>query len=492
MHLKNVGRWERWATILMVLMLIGGEAFAKDRSIYNASALNALAHIEKLPRSGEGTIDVYYDFVENGKLSGGKVAIEAPSTAPELFLTAPSYNAYTLIDNGPSENRIDLVCVGDGYTAAEMDLYLAHVANILELFFNEEPLKEYASYFNVHVVEVISNQSGVDEPGLGIYRDTALDMAFDCQGIDRLLCVNYTKAWTAAENARDTDLVLAFANTTRYGGAGYPKLSTLAGGNDAAVEVALHEFGHSFANLADEYHYYDGTTYVGSEPTESNVSKSNAAAQLASHLKWYRWLDLPEVDTFEGAKYKQYGIYRPTDISKMMALGFPFEPVNVEQFVFNIYQVVSSIDSSTPAAYGVLPGAGVFSVMCQVPATHTLRVEWQIDGTTVLNSNQTSFCPDIYLTANTIHILKARVIDGTALVRDENKRITLLTDEKSWQVCRASADFNTDGIVDIADLTDMSLWWLSDNGDYDVAPPGGNGIVNFEDFAVLAEQWQSN
>ena len=460
MHLQNVGRRKRWATILAVLMLIGGEAFAKGRSISNASALDALAHIEALSRSSEGTIDVYYDFVENGKLQGGKVAIEAPSTASELFLEAPLYNAYTLIDNGPSENRIDLVCVGDGYTSEDMDLYLTHIENVLEQFFNEEPLKEYANYFNVHVVEVISNQSGVDEPGLGIYRNTALDMAFDCQGIDRLLCVDYTKAWTAAGNARDTDLVLVFANTTRYGGAGYSKLSTLAGGNVAAVEVALHEFGHSFANLADEYHYYDGTTYTGNEPTESNVSKYNAAAQLASHLKWYLWLNLPEVDTFEGAKYKQYGIYRPTDISKMMALDYPFGPINVEQFVFNIYQAISSIDSSTPAADGVLSGEDVFSVIGQVPATHTLRVEWQIDGTTVLDSNQISFCPDMYLPPNTTHILKARVTDDTALVRDENKRITLLTDERSWQIRKVSADFNTDGIVDLADFSAMSLHWL--------------------------------
>jgi hypothetical protein len=372
-----------------------------------------------------------------------------------------------------------------------MDTYLLHITNVLAQFFNEEPFKEYANYFNVHVVEVISNQSGIDEPDNGIYRDTALDMAFNCDGIARLLCVNYTDAWAAAESARDTDFVLAFANTTRYGGAGYSKLSVLSGGHSTAVELALHEFGHSFAKLADEYHYSDGTTYTGSEPTEMNVSKYNAASQLASHLKWYRWLDLPEVDTFEGAKYKQYGIYRPTDNSKMGSLNLPFRSVNVEQFVFNIYQKVSLIDSFTPTASGVLYGAGNFSVTCPVPATHTLRVEWQVDGVTVLDSNQTSFCPDAYLTANATHILKARITDNTALVRDENKRITLLTDAKSWQVWRASADFNTDGFIDAADLAEMLLWWLSNNEDYDIAPPGGDGIVNFKDFAVLAEQGQS-
>lgn len=479
----------RWGVILAVFIFISGEAFTQDNCPYNTSALAAMAHIEELSRSGQGTIDVYYDFVEDGQLRGGKITMDSPSMAPELFLAPPPYNAYTLIDNGPSENRIDLVCVGDGYTAGEMNLYLTHVENVIAQFFYGEAFHEYARYFNVHVVEVISNQSGVDEPKLGIYRDTALDMAFDCQGIDRLLCVNYTKAWTAAQQARAVDIVLAFGNTTRYGGAGYSKLSTLAGGNGSAVELALHEFGHSFANLADEYYYYDSTTYTGSEPVEVNVSKYNASVQSASLLKWYRWLDLPEVDTFEGAKYKQYGIFRPTDNSKMKSLGSPFGPVNNEQIVFSIYQSISSIDSYTPVSSEVLSGAEVFSVACQMPETNALRVEWQIDGITVLNSYQTSFCPDSYLAANIIHTLRARVKDDTVLVRDENKRSTILTDERSWRVWRASVDFNTDGAVDIADLAYMSPWWLSNNSDYDVAPLGGNGIVDFEDFAVLASQW---
>jgi hypothetical protein len=471
------------------LTIVCGAAFGENRKTLIARLLDSQAHIEALSKSSDGTMEVYYDFVEDGKLDGGKAAIAAPSAAPELFAAATSYNAYTLIDNGPCENRIDLVFVGDGYTASEMDLYLTHVTNVLEQFFLEQPLKEYASYFNVHVVEVISNQSGVDEPAKGIYRDTALDMAFDCQGIDRLLCLNYTKAWNAAANAPATDLVIAVGNTTRYGGAGYPKLATVAGGNGAAVEVALHEFGHSFAKLADEYHYYDGTIYTGGELVEANISKYTAAEQLSSHYKWYRWLDLPEVDTFEGAQYKQYKIYRPTEISKMNALGYPFGPVNIEQFVFSIYQTISAIDSFTPAAAGIMSSESIFSVGLQRPATHQLNIEWQIDGILVPDANQPSFRPAPYLTANTIQTIKARVTDTTALVRDESKRVSLLTDEKTWQVWRASADFNNDGTVNGIDLYDMATWWLSDNQDYDVAPPGGDGIVDFEDFALLARQW---
>lgn len=474
---------------LLITAALASAVSAKDLTSKRDPASRALAQIETLAKDESGMMEVYYDYVEDGKLKGGKLFMPVPKPELATLVAMPSYNVYPLIDNGPSENRIDLVCVGDGYTAAEMDVYLGHVQNVITNFFLEEPLDIYASYFNVHVVEVISNESGVDEPDNGIYRDTALDMTYNCNNIPRLLCVNYSKAWTAAENARDVDLVLALANSTRYGGAGYSKLSTLAGGNSSAVELALHEFGHSFAGLADEYHYSDGSTYTGSEPSKPNVSIYNANEQLALHLKWYLWLDLPEVDTFEGAYYHQYGIYRPTQNSKMKALGYPFEPVNVEQFLFSIYEKVSPIDSVEPVSSDVLPANTVFSVTNQTPATSDLDVQWQIDGVPVPDANETIFCPENYLTVNTIQTLMAKVLDSTILVRDEGKRQVLLTDQQDWLVFKASADFDDNGIVNTKDLLSMLTWWLSDKTDFDVAPPGGDSIVNFQDFSVLAAQW---
>jgi hypothetical protein len=485
-----MGEYGKSLTVcLLITTALGLAVSAKDLTNKREPARRALAQIETLTKNGSSMMGVYYDYVEDGKLKGGKLMIPVPEPELATLVAMPPYNAYPLIDNGPSENRIDLVCVGDGYTADEMDVYLEHVQNVIINFFMEEPLDIYASYFNVHVVEVLSNESGVDEPDYGIYRDTALDMTFNCNGIPRLLCVDYGKAWTAAENARDVDLVLALANTTRYGGAGYSKLSTLAGGNSSAVGLALHEFGHSFAALADEYHYGDGATYTGPEPVQPNVSIYDSDAQLAQQLKWYLWLDLPEVDTFEGALYKQYGIYRPTESSKMKALSYPFGPVNVEQFIFSIYEEISPIDAVEPVPNDVLPAATIFSVTNQAPATYALDVQWQIDGVPVPNANEASFCPENYLTANTVQTLTTQVVDNTILVRDENKRQNLLTDQEDWLVWKPSADFDDNGIVDIEDLYSMVTWWLSDKTDFDIAPPGGDNIVNFQDFSVLAAQW---
>ena len=477
------------AVCLLIMAAFGTSVTANDSAGITDPAVRALEQIETLAADENGMMEVYYDYVEDGELKGGKLLVPLPKPELAALTAMPPYNAYPLIDNGPSENRIDIVCVGDGYTADEMDVYLGHVQNVITSFFLEEPLDIYADYFNVHVVEVISNESGVDEPDYEIYRDTALDMTFNCFGTPRLLCVDYSKAWTAAENARDVDLVLALANTTRYGGAGYSKLSTLAGGNSSAIEIALHEFGHSFAGLADEYHYGDGSTYTGSELIKPNVSIYDADEQLAQQLKWYLWLDLPEVDTFEGAFYYEYGIYRPTQNSKMKALGYPFRPVNVEQFIFSIYEEVSSIDAVEPVSQEVLPAATVFSVTSQTPATYALDMQWQIDGVPVPDANETIFCPQNYLAANTVQTLTVQAADNTLLVRDEDKKQDLLIDRKNWLVWKSIADFDDNGVVNTEDLRSTVLWWLSDNTDFDIAPPGGDGIVNFLDFSVLAAQW---
>ncbi len=474
--------------IMLSVMIATASAAQDEMALSRVQAVSE--HLQALSESLGSTMPVYYDYMENGSLTGGKVVVDMPSVSAQMLAAPPPpYLSYTLIDNGPVDNRINLVCVGDGYTSGEIGLYWQHVNNVIDNFFQEWPLQQYASFFNVHVVEVISNESGVDEPDLSIYRDTALDMAFDCSGIPRLLCVDYTKAWTAASNAPATDLVLVLANTTRYGGAGYADLATLSGGNSGAVELALHEFGHSFADLADEYHYSDGTTYSGSEPSEVNISVYTAAQQAAGQFKWYRWLNLPEVDTFEGAYYNQYGIYRPTDNSKMKVLGVPFGPINNEQFIFSTYNEVSLIDQIIPSGSGLISGYDSFSVVCQQPMPNTLEISWQVDGVPVPGADDPNLIPADHMLPNTAQTLTVLVTDQTDLVRDEGLRQSVMTAQRSWQVWKASADFDAGGAVDIDDLTAMIAYWLSNNPGYDIAPPGGDGIVDLHDFAVMGEQW---
>ncbi len=194
----------------------------------------------------------------------------------------------SVVNNGPSSNRVDIVFLGDGYTAADLSAgtYLNHVNGYVDYMFanslNTDPFYRYRNYFNVHAAEVVSNESGADIPKDGVFRDTALDASYYYDGYtERLLYINSTKANTARNAALagtgiNSEMQFVTVNSKKYGGGG-GSYAVFAGGNASAKEIALHEMGHSFSNLADEYDYADGATYTGSEPGQVNVTKDPSA-----------------------------------------------------------------------------------------------------------------------------------------------------------------------------------------------------------------------
>ncbi len=387
---------------------------------------------------------IYYDYLENGTLRGGRVMLDRSNPDhrrefgldPEEGTTALVLPYTTIRNNGPSSNRIDIALVGDGYTAAEMSAYATHAGNVNNSFFAQEPWSAYSTYFNVHRVDVSSAESGVDEIDLNIFHNTALDMAYGCFGIDRLLCINVSKAHQAAASAPAYEEILALANSTRYGGAGYPgdEIGTLAGNNGSAVEIALHEFGHAFADLADEYDYGDGATYSGPEFIEPNASIFNAAQQTSMSSKWYLWMNLANVDAFQGAAYNQFGVYRPTFNSKMRSLNRPYEQVNVEQLVLSMYEIVSPIDNATPSSPTPLSQLTTLFVTPLAPNDHTLSVQWAVDGLDVAGATGTAFRLADQWPAPGIYTVSVTVRDMTTRVRDEGARNALMTQSRQWQV----------------------------------------------------------
>ena len=253
-----------------------------------------------------GLDTVYYDSVtEDGFFTGGK--LQLPMEPMDGLIRTGAGEVTTLLDNGPSANRIDIVFVGDGYLASELGSYASHANTAMAAFLGIEPFTEYQGLFNVHRVDVISNESGVDHDPYGTYRDTAMDMAFWCSNIERLLCVSTSKAWGYANNVPSADVALAVANSSMYGGAGYTSanVATFSGANSAAADVAIHELGHSLGNLADEY-FYTNDTYTGSEPSARNASTYDAATMASNGAKWAPWLGENQsqwdglVGTYEG------------------------------------------------------------------------------------------------------------------------------------------------------------------------------------------------
>src|SRR5215210_4672570 len=156
----------------------------------------------------------------------------------------------TIVNNGDPANRVDIVILGDGYTAAEMSKYQSDIQQFVQSMFQQEPLKEYQRFFNVHRIDVVSAESGSDHPENGTSRNTAFDSTYNCGGIQRLICANTSKVNTVAFNSlapTQIDLILLIVNDPVYGGSGGQ--IAIASTNSAAVELVLHESGHTFGLL---------------------------------------------------------------------------------------------------------------------------------------------------------------------------------------------------------------------------------------------------
>ncbi len=356
----------------------------------------------------------------------------------------------TIRNNGSPSNRVDIVVLGDGYTATEIAAgkFAADTENAVLGFFAEQPFAEYRRYFNVHRIDVTSVESGADHPSRAIFRNTALHATYDCAGITRLICVNFSAVSGVLSrtitdpNARD--IVLVIVNDPEYGGSGGS--FAVASVNSFAVELVLHEIGHSFGLLADEYGGPPPPSCDLSEPPSANATTVTARTAI----KWRAWIDpstpVPTTTTaaarpglYAGARYCDSGMYRPTYNSKMRGLDVPFEQVNTEQFVRRIYNLVSPVDSVSPAAGSpiIIPrlSSQLFSVTVPLPSTHALSVAWVIDGTTVATGPSFSLAGSLYSTGS--HTLTATVSDPTAFVR--TAPAGLLRTTRTWVIAITEA-----------------------------------------------------
>ena len=295
----------------------------------------------------------------------------------------------TVANNGDSGNRVDVVFIGDGYTADQIDTtYADHIDSAVNYFFgSKDPFPRYQKFFNLHRIDVISNESGADEPNHAdgpINRDTALGASYGWGGsVDRLLYFNTGAANTQVNQAVagtgvDVDMRIGVVNSSKYGGGG-GQWAVYAGANGSAREIAVHEVGHSFARLADEYAYTVGTVHGGGEPSEVNVTADPAGG------KWDRWLgytdpDHPELGAigyYEGARYFQEGLYRPTENSLMRSLGRPLDAIGREAFIAKIYDEVDPLDAWMDTGLTLSMSDDIW---VDVIDEDVINVQWLVDG----------------------------------------------------------------------------------------------------------------
>ncbi len=187
---------------------------------------------------------------------------------------------------GDPEAKVDFLILGDGYTAAEAKKFEADARRLTEVLFSTSPFKEHRKDFNVWAMSPPAAESGVSRPSTGIYRNSPIGATYDAFGSERYVLTFDNRSLRETAEHAPYEFIEVLVNNRTYGGGGIFNLySTVASDNAFANYVFVHEFGHHFAALADEY-YTSSVAYAPAadrvEPWEPNVT----ALLDVSNLKW--------------------------------------------------------------------------------------------------------------------------------------------------------------------------------------------------------------
>lgn len=389
-------------------------------------------------------------FVE-GRVVNGSVTLTASDvnevTQVNLIITATDLRGqvtreivpltlYPLNDSGRGitlagiENgrAVHVVVLGDGYTEDQQALFRQHVEDAIANMRSDAGISRHFDALSIHMVSTVSANSGADDNETTDARDTYYDSTYNCGSIQRLICANsLTMLSTAIEEYPDFDQVILLVNDTRYGGSGNSG-ARYAVTSAYSPEIALHEMGHSLANLADEYvdNLLVETTgfpsfVEGSHPNVTAITDPTA-------VPWAHWIDLDKplpqqqgdegVGLFEGGLYRSRGVYRPTHDSRMRSFDADFGPVNSEVWVLSLYEgTEGGVRGFTPLAATVNLNAGESQpfVVSPIFGPEIQSVEWVLDGEQIdpgVDPNRLTLSPDVGS-----HTLTVTVQDISGVIR---------------------------------------------------------------------------
>ena len=246
-----------------------------------------------------------------------------------------------LLQSGPADRCIDVAILAEGYTEEEMDTFYQDAKVACESLFGHEPFRSMKQRFNIVAVATPSEDSGVSIPRLDQWKNTAFHSHFSTFYSDRYLTTSRLKALHDALAGIDYEHIIVLANTDEYGGGGiYNSYTLTTAHHESFRPVVVHEFGHSFGGLADEYFYEEdimSDTYpTDVEPWEPNVTtRVNFASKWADLIPEGTPMPTPaedfntyQVGLYEGAAYSFKGLYRGSYNCRMRTNDYPaFCPV---------------------------------------------------------------------------------------------------------------------------------------------------------------------
>ncbi len=302
-----------------------GEADTIDRSFYEVATMpfprNKVRFVLSMRERNGSFSQLYETIIDPGNFYIRK----------EKPLNVTSSRIYGTGDPAVS---VDLAFVAEGYRTDEMGKFRNEVKNLADVLIAEPPFNEFPGKINIWAVEAVSEESGTDIPGERIYVNTALNSSFYTFGTDRYLTTTDIKAVNDYASVVPHDNIIVLINSERYGGGGvYNYYSGTTAGHKLSPIVFIHEFGHGFAGLADEY-YTSEVAYTDFYPREAEPWEPNITTMVDFESKWKHLIskDTPvptpvvekyknTVGLFEGAGYSAKGIYRAETDCRMKSNG---------------------------------------------------------------------------------------------------------------------------------------------------------------------------
>lgn len=295
---------------------------------------------KSLPRSFYGSVvmpfpknDIIIKLQNRDRKNIFKTIYELKVDPDNYFIVkekASKYKTEKIYNSGEPAKKLDVVVIPEGYTQKEMTKFKSDVKRFLKYFFEVSPFLEHKNKFNFWTVYSPSEESGTDIPGFNIWKNTVLNTHFYTFDSERYLTTRDVKKIRDISAHVPYDQIYILVNSAKYGGGGiYNYYNLCTSDNEYSEEVFTHEFGHSFAALADEYQYgYEEASELydmSVEPWQVNITNL-----VDFESKWKNLvadsilIPTPLIDeykgsigAFEGAGYVKKGIYRPVFDCKM-------------------------------------------------------------------------------------------------------------------------------------------------------------------------------
>ncbi|MEA3504375.1 MAG: M64 family metallopeptidase [Bacteroidota bacterium] len=220
------------------------------------------------------------------------------------------YNSFDVVNNGDPKKKVDIVILSEGYTKEQMGKFHKDAQRYAEVLLSKEPFASHKSDFNICAVEVPSPSSGLNHPHQDIHRRAALSVSYGAFNSERYALAFDNKTIRNAASEVPYEFTVLMMNDSIYGGGGIYKLYITAAADNAFKDyLFVHEFGHHFADLADEY-YTSSTAYETNakvtEPYELNVTTNTNPETI-------KWKDIltentPLPTSWEKEKYDKHSI----------------------------------------------------------------------------------------------------------------------------------------------------------------------------------------